>query len=264
MPEQPAQSDQTQPAASDAPERRGSLWKRLGPAGPLGIAWTVMPALAGIFLLSELGAVAEFLQGLPGDGLALYIAVFIIAAGLGMLPTYSQAILGGWVFGVAVGLPAALAGFLGGSLVGYGVARFIAKDRVARVIDSNAKAKAIADALVHRGFLRTAGMVALLRVPPNSPFALTNLAMAAARTPLMPFAIGTLIGMTPRTAIAVAFAAAGAANGRDIQDLGSKAPWMLAVGVASLLIVLAVVSIIGNRAINRVLAQRQPEPSAIP
>ena len=107
-------------------------------------------------------------------------------------------------------------------------------------------------------------MVALLRVPPNSPFALTNLAMAASRTPLLPYSIGTLIGMTPRTAIAVAFAAAGAANGRDIQELGSKAPWMLAVGIAALLIVLAIVSIIGNRAINRVLGQRQPEASATP
>ncbi len=256
MTDQPAQTAQPDPA--QPPERR-SLWQRLGPAGPLGIAWTVMPALAGIFLLKEIGAVAEFLQGLPGEGLALYITVFIVAAGLGMLPTYSQAILGGWVYGVAFGMPAALVGFLGGAIIGYGVARFIARDRVANAIESNIKAKAIADALVHRGFWRTLGIVALLRVPPNSPFALTNLAMAAARTPLLPFTIGTLIGMTPRTAIAVAFAAAGAANGRDIQDLGSKAPWMLAAGIATLIVVLAIVSYIGNRAINRVLAERRPQ-----
>lgn len=264
MRERPAQPAQTHATPTGDASPRASLWKRIGPAGPLGIAWTIMPAAAGIVLLGNLGAVADFLKQLPADGLVLYIAVFVVAAGLGMLPTYSQAILGGWVFGLSIGMPAALGGFLGGALVGYFVARTITRDRVEHVIESNVKAKAIADALVHRGFWRTTGMVALLRVPPNSPFALTNLAMAAAKTPLLPFAIGTLIGMTPRTTIAVAFAAAGAANGRDIQELSDKAPWMLAVGVATLILVLAIVSYIGNRAIKRVLAERPQQPPVAP
>ena len=77
------------------------------------------------------------------------------AAGLGFLPTYAQSILGGWVFGVALGLPAALVGFTGEAWLGYEIARRVSKDRVEELIERNPKARVIRDALVGRGPWRT-------------------------------------------------------------------------------------------------------------
>ena len=106
-----------------------------GPTGLLGLAWTAAPALCGIALLAGLGPLSEWLHDHRSLGLALYTVVFVLGAGLGFLPTYAQSILGGWVFGVAAGLPAALVGFTGGGLLGYQVARRVSKDRVEELID---------------------------------------------------------------------------------------------------------------------------------
>jgi outer membrane protein TolC len=36
----------------------------------------------------------------------IYVAAFVVSAGVGFLPTYAQSVLGGFAFGVAVGIPA--------------------------------------------------------------------------------------------------------------------------------------------------------------
>jgi len=233
-----------------------SLARALGPTGLLGLAWTAAPAVCGTLLLAIIGPVSEWLLYHRPLGLALYTVVFVLGAGLGFLPTYAQSILGGWVFGLAAGLPAALAGFTGGGALGYAVARRVSKDRVLERIEANARARAIRDALVGRGPWRTFLVVTLLRLPPNSPFALTNLVMAATGVPLPAFLAGTLLGMLPRTAVAVALAAAASATGaEDIQTLvRHRGPWLLVAGVVGGMAVLGVLGAIARRALRRVTA----------
>ena len=233
-----------------------SLARALGPTGLLGVAWTAAPAVCGTLLLASLGPVSEWLLYHRPVGLAVFTAVFVLGAGLGFLPTYAQSILGGWVFGVALGLPAALLGFAGGALLGYAVARRVSRDRVQELISGSPKARAIRDALVGRGPRRTLLVVALLRLPPNSPFALTNLVMATTGTPLPAFLGGTLLGMLPRTAVAVSLAAAAAATGaEDIQTfVRHRGPWLLAAGVVGGMAVLGVIGAIARRALSRVTA----------
>jgi uncharacterized membrane protein YdjX (TVP38/TMEM64 family) len=233
-----------------------SLARALGPTGLLGVAWTAAPAVCGTLLLASLGPVSEWLLYHRPLGLAVFTIVFVLGAGLGLLPTYAQSILGGWVFGVPLGLPAALVGFTGGGLLGYQVARRVSKDRVEELIERNPRACAIRDALVGRGPWRTLLVVALLRLPPNSPFALTNLVMATTGVPLPAFVAGTLLGMLPRTAVAVALAAAAAATGaEDIQTfVRHRGPWLLAAGVVGGMAVLGVVGAIARRALRHVTA----------
>ncbi|MCC6661978.1 MAG: TVP38/TMEM64 family protein [Phycisphaerales bacterium] len=237
------------------------LWRRLGPAGALGVLWSVAPAVLGSFLLIYLGTVGDWLRARE-SGLAIYTIAFMVAAGLGILPTYAQAILGGWVFGLSFGLPAALLGFLGGAIIGYAAARTVARTRVEQLIAENPKARAVREALVGRGFWSTMGVVALLRLPPNSPFALTNLVMAAVGVPRVAFAVGTLLGMTPRTAVAVAFAAVAARGGRDIQEFLKEGPgkWALIIGIGVMFGVLALIGHIGKKAAERVVSSRGPAP----
>ena len=182
--------------------------------------------------------------------------IFIISAGLGFLPTYAQAILGGWVFGFAQGFPAALVGFAGASVIGYYITRLVSQDRIESEIANHAKARVVRDALIGHGFWRTLGTVALLRFPPNSPFALTNLAMAGAGVGIIPFVIGTAIGMAPRTAVAVFMAATAAATGsEDIQSFVKEGPGLtiLIIGIVITIIVLMILGWVANKTIDRVL-----------
>ncbi len=236
-------------------DRALAVYEKVGPAALLGLAWTSMPAVLGILLLANIGPISDLLHTNKAAGWAGYVVVFIFSAGVGFLPTYGQSILGGWVFGFAAGFPGAMLGFVGGSLIGYGIAHRVSRHKVEDLLESNARSRAVRDALIGHGFWRTLGIVTLIRVPPNSPFALTNLVMASAGVKLLPYALGTLIGMAPRTGIAVALAAAGRASGaRDIQEFIEEQPWWaVPAGVVAFMVVLGVIGLIANKALHQVV-----------
>ena len=149
----------TNPPSND--ESLGQIIKRLGPAAWLGIAWGILPAIAGITLLFNMRPAQKLLIGTeeePGlplmQGVAVYVAIFIVTAGLGLLPTVSQAILAGFAFGIAWGFPAAMLGFTGASIIGYFVARFVARERIESEIHKHKKVEIIRDAFIRHGYMR--------------------------------------------------------------------------------------------------------------
>jgi uncharacterized membrane protein YdjX (TVP38/TMEM64 family) len=230
-----------------------SRFQQLGPTGLLALLWTIAPAIAGLVLLGYVGAVSDWLLARPTTGLTIYIAIFIIAGGCGLLPTYAQAIVGGWVFGFSIGLPAALIGFTGAALLGYGITRCVSHDKIEQRINESPKARAIRNALVGHGQGQTFFIVALLRLPPNSPFALTNLAMASTGVPLLPYVCGTMVGMLPRTAVAIGLAAMASESAHDIQEFIKDGPGIeiFIGGLIVMFIVLGVIGSIANRALER-------------
>ncbi len=227
---------------------RPSLWSRLGPAGILGAAWVAFPPLCSIGLFTYSKTISEWFRshGLV-EGLALFIAAFVVLAGLGLLPTYAQAILAGFAFGPVWGFIAALVGFTGASIVGYTIARVVSRKSVEEVIEEHPKAKAIADSLIHESKAKTFMVTALLRLPPNSPFALTNLLMASVRIPPVTFVLATIIGMSPRTLVATYF-------GSHLNEwTGQEKPpwWVVAGGIAMTVLVMGVIGAIASRALKK-------------
>ena len=107
-------------------------------------------------------------------------------------------------------------------------------------------------AFVEAGWWRTAGIVALLRFSPNSPFAITNLVFAGSGVRFAPMLVGSIIGMLPRTVVAVWIGAEGASTGaHDLTELMDKqGKGALIAGVAILFVVLAVLHVIGKRALR--------------
>ena len=101
--------------------------------------------------------------------------------------------------------------------------------------------------------LGTLLVVALLRIPPASPFALANFVLAAARVSLGEYVLGTLIGIAPRTALTT-FAGAGLEQLRfdNVQDR-----WMVVAGVVATIVVCVVLGILANRALRRVAKVRE-------
>lgn len=241
------------PETSDAPVR----FRDFGRAGPMAVVAAALPALGGFALIGFMPQVASALRDLGPAGWAVYAGAFALTSGLALLPTYAQAALGGYAFGVAGGLPGALVGFVGGSLIGYAAARRSAGDDANRVIDRHRTWAAVRDAFIarsdnpgHAGFWRTLGIVTLVRLPPNSPFALTNLLMASVRVPLRVFVLGTAIGMAPRTA-AVAWIGSLIQGELSKDTLSAARPgWLLPVGIGSAVAVLLVLAWLGDKAIK--------------
>ncbi len=235
----------------DASERAGLI-----AAGVLGVAWAVFPALLGFWLLAEIGVVSEWLEAHSEGGIWIYIGVFALSSGLGLLPTYAQSILGGWVFGLAAGIPAAMGGLLGGAVVGYLIGRLVARQSIETFIAKRPRSAVVRESLIGHGYWKSVLVVTLLRMPPNSPFALSNLAMAAAGVRLGPFLMGTALGTLPRSAVVVGLAhAASSAGATDIQSF-VKQPgggWILAAGVVTTVVVIAIIGAMAKAALRRVL-----------
>ncbi len=238
------------PPAPPAPSV-SEVARRLGPAGVVGVLWTVLPPLGSIALFAYMNTVGEWLRGHEQTGLAVYVAGFAVLAGCALLPTYASAILGGWAFGFAAGYPAALAGFLGGSVIGFVIARGASADCVVGLIEERPQWRAVRDALIGGSVLRTTLIIAMLRLPPNSPFALTNLLLASVKVRPLAFVAGTLAGMAPRTGVVVWIAAQ--LSARSAADAASekKPVWLIASGVVLGLVVLGVLYLIANHAISR-------------
>lgn len=258
-PETPDQSETTTPEAP-AEETLGAVLKRLGPAAWLGIAWTVLPGIAGITLLANMDFAHQFLvdiqekSGVAYIGIALYIAIFIITAGFGVLPTVSQAILAGFAFGIAWGFPAALVGFAGASIIGYYIASFVARKRIEDEIHNHPKAAIIRDAFIRHGKVRALVILTLLRVPPNSPFALTNYAMSVSGVKLVPFLIATIVGMAPRT-----FAAVWIGSQVSSWDEVHKPKWLIIGGIVLTIAILIGLGKLANKALESALKTDKAE-----
>ena len=245
----PGPSSGLEPLDSD--EKKQLRW-----LGALAVCWTLLPALCGFYLLARIDLAKDQLDAIGGNGAILvYICFFALTSGLGLLPTYAQAFLGGWVFGASYGSLGAIAGIVGGAMIGFVLARLVSGPGVERVIEGRAKIVAIRNALVGEGWLRTLMIVGLLRLSPNSPFALMNLAMGSARTPVLPYIIGTGLGIIPRTVFAAVIAAAAASDGsQNLADVIRNQGWFVSIlGVVILIGSIAIVGAIGKQALNRMV-----------
>ncbi len=228
--------------------RLTEIFRRLGPVGPLAIIAASLPGIGGFILLGAMKWLAPWLRDQDGMGLAIYTVGYSLAAGFAILPTYAQSIMGGFAFGKIVGSAAALAGVFGAAMLGYLVARRASGDRVNQLIDEQPKWKAIRDALIGGRFIRTLAIVTLIRIPTNSPFAITNLVLGSTRVNPLAYAIGTIVGVAPRTIVAAVIGAG--LSQWDPKAGGGK--WMAIAGIVLTLIVLAIIGAVANKALHKV------------
>lgn len=227
---------------------------RLGPAGLLAIAWAVMPILGSLVLFANADAVRDYFNAQGSMGWLIYAAAFAVLSGFALMPTYAQSGMAGFIFGLGLGGAAAVLGCVGGSLIGYAVARWVSGDRIVKVIDAKPKWRAIREALVgeRHSKMRLLGTVILLRLPPNSPFAMTNLAMAATRVPLAIYLLGTAIGIAPRTVLA-AYIGHGVKETFTKDALSNAAPkWALYVGIGVAIVVVIIIGQIATKAMEKI------------
>ncbi|MGH7133758.1 MAG: TVP38/TMEM64 family protein [Phycisphaerales bacterium] len=241
------------------------LWKRLGPTKWLFALALASPTVTGILMITGAPWLGPWLRDDP-LGPAIYIAAFILLGGLCILPTYTQCAIAGFAFGFPAGLLAAVVGFLGASIVARRLARSAGGDRVMEIIDEHPRIRAIRDALVGdrelalvdaarphcrvRAFWRTTLLVALVRLMPQAPFAITNLLMSFLRVPRGPFLLGTLVGLLPRAALFVLIGSTLQELSRDSID-HAVPPWVKLAGLAVTFALVFTVGAIARHAVLR-------------
>ncbi|MEM1446319.1 MAG: VTT domain-containing protein [Planctomycetota bacterium] len=253
-------NETSEPPDSKTPTPEARSWQRLAPVGVLGGIAVALPPLGGFALLGAMPWVGPWLEAHQAPGVALYVVGFVLLAGFALLPTYAQAVLAGFAFGVPVGVPAALCGFTGAAAVGYAVARRVAGDRLAEAADTEPRLAALHHALLQGGFWRVLGVVTLLRLPPNSPFALTNVAFAGLKVPFPTFVLGTLLGMSPRTILAVVIGAG--LESFDTENFSNNTIFFVGLGVTVAVVV--IITIMARRVLDRITPPETGENPTMP
>ncbi|MEY2878219.1 MAG: hypothetical protein RLZZ15_599 [Verrucomicrobiota bacterium] len=235
---------------------RFPVLRRLGAAGPMLMVLPFWPPLGGFLLLATLTRLGPWLRDHGEVGMVVFFLLTGFLMGVSFVPTYSVAILAGWAFGFAVGWPLAMATITVSSLVSYAIARWAARDRVLEIIRERPTWNALREALLGQDRLRTILVVTLLRVPPASPFAIANFVLAAARVALPDYTLGTLLGIAPRTALAV-WLAAGLEHLR-FKDVGDR--WTMAVSIGATVVACVALGVLAQRALRGMTAARGSAP----
>ena len=167
----------------------------------------------------------------------LGVLVFVLSfAGLSMLglPLIPFAVMGGILFGVAGGMAWVVTGSTLGAAAGFLVGRYVARERVERLVSKNPKLVMVDLAIQREGWK----IIALLRMCPL-PFGFSNYAYGLTKVSFWHYLGATAVGILPGETVFVCLGAAG----RQLADVsGSPEVRVLAwVGIAALAGALAIV-----------------------
>ena len=235
--------------ASSRLRRALRTFRRLGPAGLLALAATALPAVGALVLYSRLSMIAAWTLEHSLAGPVASAGIFAVLGGAALVPTYALSVLSGWSFGVRVGVTCALAGFLGAALLANFLIRLADRGRVMRVVEESAKWRAVHAAMLRGSVAKVTLIVALVRLAHFAPFSLTNLALSSMRVPLPAYALGTVLGMAPRTFFIV-FTASRLAS---LDVIPAEQPWVVAGSVLLTAAVCVVLGLIARRALSGVV-----------
>lgn len=231
---------------------------RLGRLGPTAAATAFLPPLGSLLLIGTMNQSAPWLQAQGALGIAIFVIGFTIFGGLALLPTYGPSVLGGWAFGIGVGLAATLSGFIGAASLGFAIARHLSGDRLLQVLSEYPRGQALHRALLTGSPVRTLLVVTLLRVP-HGPFAMTNLLLAATGVGWVPYLAGSLIGLAPRVTAAVIVGASLATLDLRHLERGGTAYLSIAFSIGAV----AALGWLARRSLQRVAGDKpdRPEPT---
>ena len=251
----PATAPPPSAAADSPPVGRSTLrhrvtqfFRRTGPAGPFALIVTTLPAVGAVVLFSLAPTViVPWLHAHGAVGVAVFIFGFAILGGFALAPTYANSIVGGWAFKFAIGFPAVMVGLAGAAAISYFLAQKVVGHRVEDVIHEHPRWEVVRDAVMGGSTLKTIGMIVLLRLSPFLPFETTNVVLAMCGVRPIPFVIGTMIGVMPRTA-AIVFAASQAKR-LDLHTTAGR--WLLVIGIVMTVVCISLVAWIAKHALDR-------------
>lgn len=224
----------------------------LGRLTPLALVSTLLP-IAGSSALVAVGyPLGNWMRENWEVGALLFVLGVLFFCGLALIPTNLIGILAGWAFGFWFGLLVLISGIVGSATIAYFINRKLTGETLTALTERNARANAIHKALTNEGFLKTTSVITLIRMSVVMPFAFTNFFLAAARVPIVSFAIGTFLGMLPRSGAMVLLGAGlSVLTFDDFSDF-----WLLAAGVPATILLVIVIGIVSRRALDKLTLEQ--------
>jgi uncharacterized membrane protein YdjX (TVP38/TMEM64 family) len=208
---------------------------------------TIVPIAGNVVTLIFGPFIAVALRGTGARGAMVFAIAYALLGAISIGPTYTTSMIAGWAFGVRLGFLAMFIGTIGSALLCYILAKRFAGERVMGAFRDQKRWDAVRHALAEENPLKTLWIVFLLRLSPILPFGTTNILLATSGVRLPVYLLGTMVGMIPRIG-AIIIAAAGA-NQLDFKRQQSW--WILAAGIAATIACIAIMTIIGKRALDR-------------
>ena len=195
--------DQPEPPREHHPERRLVLIRLAAFGVLLGVVIAVGSATGTIPGAEE---VREWGEDLGPVAPIAFVPLFVVLNFVVTWPLLAGA--AGLIFGTAAGVPLALAGVVGASLVQMAVSRYLAGDAAGRLLPKRVQGL--------ERFLERNGWVAVMesRIVPLLPFGVVNFAAGLTRLSFPHMALGTAIGALPKVFGYVAL-------GGSLSDLGA-------------------------------------------
>ena len=171
---------------------------QFGVIGPVAL-FTGLGPILGTFVLA---ATSPFwLDGFLNLGPAqipIFLALTGVLAAYSLTPTHASSLLGGMAFGVGLGTGMALLGIAMAAALGFATLRFFLREKAVKALAHHPRAEAIHRELAQGHYLRIIALLALIRLSPMVPFAATNLLMSTTGIRILPFLIGSVLGLAPR------------------------------------------------------------------
>lgn len=196
-----------------------------GIGGDTALKGTILAALLLVGVVGGFGGVGyvykdqinafliQFSDVLEGYGPAAYALFVAVYAGLEILaiPAIPLTMSAGLLFGNVTGtIIVSISGTIAAT-VAFLVARYFARERIMKLVEGNKKFVAIDKAIGENGFR----VVTLLRLSPLLPFSLGNYLYGLTSVKLVPYVLGSWLGMLPGT---WAYVSAGAFGRAFIQE----------------------------------------------
>jgi uncharacterized membrane protein YdjX (TVP38/TMEM64 family) len=205
-------------------------------------------AIAGRSAIASIPRFADWVSGKGAVG-ALLFGLGYIAAVVAFVPGSLLTLAAGAIFGLAAGTAIAFVAATLGASAAFLVSRYLARPLVERRLAGNERFAAIDRAIGHEG----RKIVFLLRLSPFFPFNLLNYALGLTKVRFRDY-VPASAGMLPATLLYVYY---GKILG-DVDRVASGAPIprgpeyyvLLGIGLAATIVVTALVSRIGRRALR--------------
>ena len=176
---------------------KGRTWRDLWRPVALLTFVIAMIILARIFGWGEhVGELRQWIQSLGAWGPLVFVLLYILAT-VAALPGVVLSVIGGAIFGSVSGvILVSIASTLGASLA-FLIARYFAREAVARWLSGNEKFKHLDEMTERHGAI----IVAIVRLIPLFPFDLLNYGFGLTRVPFRTYVFWSWLCMLPGTVL---------------------------------------------------------------
>ncbi len=250
LPPGPMVRPEAESAKNASPQRKWLLYAIAGLLVLLALRFFHAPEL--------LKEALDWISRLGPWGPVIFIGVYVLATVL-FIPGSVLTLGAGALFGVALGSVCVSVSATLGATAAFLVGRYLARDAVARKVESNERFAAIDRAVADEGWK----IVLLTRLSPIFPFTLLNYAFGLTRIPLSHYLLASWVGMIPGTVMYVYLGSlVHVGTGRRHRTVGE---WVIyGVGLLATLAVTIFVTRLARKALAKTFDRKGSIPDAQP